>query len=165
MFLQRLNAIVTGLLAIALGSGLVTFLGKPFGEELAQAQRQREVVGSIVGQQAKKVCKPRPHTSFRSTPRECKDWMTVQCPIVQYQPETGEPLKFTDCSVRTLVNPETQIYVIYDAQVPTLARIMFDRGTNYHWHPVFLLAIPLGIAGLWIVMGVFKLRQGFQHPS
>jgi len=154
MALQRLDAIATGIIATIAGGVLITVMFGIFWDDFEQARRQQEVLGTVVAQEKSKVCRQRP----RGYLFQCLRWEQAQCPIVQYQPETGPPLKTKDCSLT--LSQGMKVYVIYDRAVPTDAKLSLVEGSNFHWFPLLFTVVPLAVGGLLIVVGVVRLWQG-----
>jgi hypothetical protein len=162
MTLQRLNAIASGILVGGIGITFAVLLSGGFWETLETARRQTEVIGTVVGQEPTKVCRNREHVSFRSSrPGKCLRWENVSCPIVQYQPKTGQPLKLKDC-YQTL-SKGMQVYVLYDSETPTDASIFLEAGTTYHWRSVFFSGVLLSFPIIFVGAGISKVCEGFQR--
>ncbi len=159
MSLERLDALATGVIGITAAGVIVAVCGGMFWENLSQAWRHQEVLGTVVAQESTKVCQKRP----RGRPLQCDRWGKKDCPIVQYQPETGEPLKMKDCSLTLGVG--TQVSVVYDSQAPADARIYLEEGSYYHWFPALLASLPIGVAGLLFVISAYRLWEGIQDRA
>ena len=158
MFLKRLDAIASGVFTITIGGLLLSIMGGMFWENWEQAKRQQEVSGIVVAQEMTKVCRERPHRATK-----CSRWGQKQCPVVQYQPQLGELLKLKDCSWHLSMGE--QVYVVYDSAVPTDARVALNQGTTNHWNDVLFTGIPVGIGGLLVGMGAYKVWQGVQSRA
>ncbi|MDX2241354.1 MAG: DUF3592 domain-containing protein [Leptolyngbyaceae cyanobacterium bins.302] len=159
MTLERLDAIATGVVGITAAGVIVAVCGGMFWETLDQAWRQQEVLGTVVAQESTKICQKRP----RGRPLQCDRWGKKDCPIVQYQPETGEPIKMKDCSLQLSVG--AQVNVVYDGKAPADARISLEQDLPYQWFPVFIASVPIAVAGLLFLIGVVRLRDGIQNRN
>lgn len=159
MSLERLDAIATGVVGITAAGVILAVCGGMFWENLNQAWRHQEVLGTVVAQESTKVCRKRP----RGRPFQCDRWEKANCPIVQYQPETGEPIKLKDCSLRLEMG--AQVYVVFDSKAPADARTYFEEGSYSHWLPALLASVPIGIAGLLLIIGACRLWEGIQDRN
>ncbi|MBM0742801.1 hypothetical protein JOY44_14490 [Phormidium sp. CLA17] len=155
-WLKQADAIASGILAITAGGVLLSFVSGNFLESFDQAWRQKEVMGTVIAQETTRVCQ----RTKRGNALKCLQWQKVLCPIVQYQPETGKLVKQTDCSLRLGVG--TPVYVVYDSKAPENARTSLEEGTKYHWFPLLLAGVPVGVAGLLMVIGVARLWEGWK---
>lgn len=82
---------------------------------------------------------------------------------MQYQPETGEPIKLKDCSLRLEMG--AQVYVVFDSKAPADARTYFEEGSYSHWLPALLASVPIGVAGLLLIIGACRLWEGIQDRN
>ncbi|PZV13221.1 MAG: hypothetical protein DCF22_11200 [Leptolyngbya sp.] len=155
-WLKQADAIASGIIAITAGGVLLSFVSGTVLENFDQARRQKEVVGTVIAQETTRVCQ----RTQRGNALKCLQWQKVPCPIVQYQPEPGNPVKKRDCSLRLEVG--TQVYVVYDNKAPENARTSLEEGSKYHWLPVLLAGVPVGVAGLLMVIGVVSLWEGWK---
>lgn len=67
MSLERLDAIATGVVGITAAGVILAVCGGMFWENLNQAWRHQEVLGTVVAQESTKVCRKRP----RGRPFQC----------------------------------------------------------------------------------------------
>ncbi|MBF2029128.1 MAG: DUF3592 domain-containing protein [Oscillatoriales cyanobacterium C42_A2020_001] len=157
-FLKRLDAIATGVIKIAAGGAILVFVSGWFWESFDQAQRQQEVIGTVVAQESTKVCQRK---AGRFNPWSCDRRITEPCPIVQYQPKTGKPLKLKDCSLK--LKTGESVFVMYDSKAPSDARTYLMEGTQYHWFPVLIGGVPMMVAGLLLLTGAISLQAGIRN--
>lgn len=157
-FLKRLDAIATGVIAIAAGGTILVFVSGWFWESFDRARRQQEVIGTVVAQEPTKVCQRKPG---RSNPWNCDRRVTQQCPIVKYQPETGKTLKFKDCSLN--LKTGESVFVMYDSKAPADASTSLMEGTKFHWFPVLISGVPVMVAALLLLMGAISLQAGIRN--
>jgi len=156
--LKRLDAIATGGLAIAAGGTILVYVFGWFWESFDRARRQQEVIGTVVAQESTKVCQRK---AGRSNPWNCDRRVTRPCPVVQYQPETGQPLKLKDCSLSLKIGDS--VFVMYDSKAPAEASTYLMEGTKYHWFPVLISGVPMMVAGLLLLLGAVSLQAGIRN--
>ncbi|MDX2230133.1 MAG: hypothetical protein NW220_10870 [Leptolyngbyaceae cyanobacterium bins.349] len=156
MWLKRLDAIASGIIAIGAGIAIVTVVWGIAGEDFQAAGRQKEALGTVVGQATSNVCR----RTERGNPLKCVRMEKVACPIVQYQPETGPSLKIKDCFQS--LNLGLEVYVVYDSKAPADARISLAAGSKLHWFPLIFAIVPLGTGALLLLIGIFRFWAGMQ---
>ncbi len=157
MTLKRLDAIATGVLALVAGSAIVSFGSGLFWESWQQTFRQKQTVGTVVALEPTKVCR----RTERGNPFKCLRFEKVQCPIVQYQPpEAKQPLKLKDCNQTASVGMVFD--VMYDSSAPADARLVDSPDSMFRWVPLFFASVPMGVGGLLLVLGGFKLWEGIR---
>lgn len=160
MTLQRLDAIATGILAVTAGCVMIGVVWTPVWETWQQALRQQQTVGTVVALETTQVCRSIQRGAFAKCTRLVKE----KCPIVQYQPpEVSQPLKLKDCSQTASVGMVFD--VVYDRQTPSDARLGGQSDLLTHGVPLFLASVPMGVGGLLLVLGGYKLWQGIRDRA
>ncbi|WP_338462424.1 DUF3592 domain-containing protein [Synechococcus elongatus IITB7] len=151
MTFQRLDAIATGILAIAAGGVTIAVSWTPFWETWQRALRQQQTTGTVVALEITQTCRQ----IQRGNPFKCSRREKEPCPVVQYQAiGVNQPLQLRDCSQSASVG--TVFEVMYDRQSPTNAYLVgpstgFVEGTSRLW-----ASMPVGFGILLLILGGSK---------
>mgnify|MGYP002776995571 CR=1 FL=1 len=156
--IERLDAIATGILGLVAG-GVVLALTTGFTwDTWQQLRRQTDTTGVVIRLEKTQVCQ----NIGRSNPWRCDRKITKQCPIVQYQPETGAPLPLKACHLTLAVGD--RIEVVYDEAAPADAKVMQPGVPSYDWAPLLISSVPVGVGLMLVAIGAAKLWEG-THPD
>lgn len=146
---QRIAGIFLGITTTAVGGFLLSTVLGSFISALETANHQVETVGKVVALRKEKVWQP----GRRSTVWQQNKYVTKQCPVFQFQPQTGKPVPSMDCFLSPLQVGDS-VYITYDSRNPGAARASGIMYSTEHNQAVFFSGIPVAGAGFIILLGV-----------
>ncbi|HEY9616139.1 MAG TPA: DUF3592 domain-containing protein [Microcoleaceae cyanobacterium] len=146
---QRIAGIFLGITTATVGGFLLSTVLGNFISAVETANHQVETVGKVVALRKQKVWQP----GRRSTVWQQNKYITKQCPVFQFQPQTGKPVQSMDCFLTPLQVGDS-VYVTYDSRNPGSARASGIMYSTEHNQAVFFSGIPVAGASFIILLGV-----------